>query len=143
LKKKILYVDDERDLAELTKLNIEETKLYEVDIAFSGKEAIEKVKSQAYNLIFVDFIMPELNGVQTCKAIRDLDSNVPLVIISAKLNSLDNTDWECECYCGEDNKAYIIKRENIREIIGNVSYMHKPFSQTEILESIAKALERT
>jgi len=79
---KILVVDDEKDICG-TLRDIFIGEGYEVDIANSGKEAIKKVKTRKPDLILLDVRMPGMNGVETLKAIRKIDKEVPVAMITA------------------------------------------------------------
>lgn len=84
--KNILVVDDEEIITKtLQKLLKKEG--YDVDVAKSGKEALEKIKQKDYNLLIVDVRMPEIDGIETIKKIRDYlkQSNkkqIPEVVIT-------------------------------------------------------------
>lgn len=68
---KILLVDDEEDILEMIRYNLEKEG-YDVETASNGKEAIEKAKKFAPNLIILDVMMPEMDGIETCLAIKDI-----------------------------------------------------------------------
>ena len=67
---KILVVDDELDIIELLTYNLEKEG-YEVKTATTGKEAVEKAKKASPDLILMDIMMPEMDGVEACRIIRD------------------------------------------------------------------------
>ena len=67
--KKILIVDDEENILEVTKDVLEDSG-YEVIIAQTGKEALEKLEKEAVNLILVDYFMAPMSGLELCKNIR-------------------------------------------------------------------------
>lgn len=68
---RILLVDDEEDILEMIRYNLEKEG-FEVETANNGKEAIEKAKKFNPNLILLDVMMPEMDGIETCLAIKDL-----------------------------------------------------------------------
>ncbi len=68
---RILLVDDEEDILEMIRYNLEKEG-FEVETANNGKEAIEKAKKFGPNLILLDVMMPEMDGIETCLAIKDL-----------------------------------------------------------------------
>ena len=69
--KKILVVDDEKDILELLKYNLEKEG-YEVSTANNGKSALEKATKLKPNLILLDIMMPEMDGVETCRKLREI-----------------------------------------------------------------------
>lgn len=81
-KKKILVIDDEKNLCILLKSNLESTGEYEVAIANSGEEGLEKAKKTDFDLVITDFKMPGLNGRQVLNALKDMRPNAPVVLCS-------------------------------------------------------------
>lgn len=69
---KILLVDDEEDILEMIRYNLEKEG-FEVETANNGKEAIEKAKKFNPNLVLLDVMMPEMDGIETCLAIKDIE----------------------------------------------------------------------
>ena len=82
MKKKILVIDDERAVRNAFMLTFENTD-YEINTAESGMEGIEKIKRNAYNLVFLDLKMPHMDGVETLTYIRDYDKNLMVYIFTA------------------------------------------------------------
>jgi len=68
---KILLVDDEQDILDLIKYNLEKDG-FEVEVAINGKEAIQVAKKFLPDLILLDVMMPEMDGIETCLEIRDI-----------------------------------------------------------------------
>jgi len=79
---KILLVDDESDFTQPVKLWLE-SKGYSVIVASDGKSAVQLVKKEAPDVLFLDLRMPVMNGVDTLKKIREFDKDLPVIIISA------------------------------------------------------------
>ena len=82
MQKRILVIDDEPAIRKSFLLALEGTG-YQVDGAASGEVGIEMEKKQPYDLIFLDLKMPGLNGVETLRELRKLDSQVPIYIVTA------------------------------------------------------------
>lgn len=80
--KKVLVVDDENAICELYKRGLDKRK-YQVEAANSGAEAIEAVKRSNYDFIFLDLKMPAMNGVETFKEIKKLNTRTLVVIVTA------------------------------------------------------------
>jgi CheY-like chemotaxis protein len=80
-KKKLLWVDDEIDLLRSHIIFLSE-KGYEVDTAMNGSDAIEAVKEKTYDLIFLDEMMAGMGGLETLAQIKDINQNIPVVMIT-------------------------------------------------------------
>lgn len=108
---KIILVEDEQSIAEAIQLNLE-LDLYDVTHINHGKKAIENIQLLANaDLIILDVMLPEVNGIDICKAVRDI-SNVPILFLSAKGTSTD-------------------KIEGLKS--GGTDYLGKPFDLEELL----------
>lgn len=88
MSKRILIVDDD----EMVRIAVNELlrqEGYEVHSAAGGKEALEKLEDDIYDLIMLDIIMPEMDGIELCKKIRELEKykEIPIIFLTAK--SLD------------------------------------------------------
>ena len=70
---KILLVDDEPDILEIVSYNLKDEN-YKIYTALNGLDAIEKAKKIIPDLIILDVMMPELDGIETCKVIKEIDS---------------------------------------------------------------------
>ncbi|MFK7925550.1 MAG: response regulator [Bacteroidia bacterium] len=83
--KKILIVDDEADLRDLLSYNLEKSG-YDVIEGANGREAIELINSEQPDLILMDLMMPEMNGIDACKHIRSaqLDSQPIIIFFTAR-----------------------------------------------------------
>ncbi len=81
-KGRILIVDDEHDIGDFLSTFFE-LKEYETQVAQSGKEALEKLKTFNPHVILLDVRMPEMDGIETLKRIRDFDSEVGVIMVTA------------------------------------------------------------
>ncbi|MBU0547197.1 MAG: response regulator [Candidatus Omnitrophica bacterium] len=81
-KKKILVIDDEKNLCFLLKSNLENIGEYVVDVAYSGEEGLTKAKETEYDLVITDFRMPGLNGRDVLNTLKDMRPNSPVVLCS-------------------------------------------------------------
>jgi DNA-binding response OmpR family regulator len=117
--KKVLIVDDELSILVPIKFLLEKSN-YRVDLAQSGKEALEKISQSQPDLILLDIMLPDLDGYEIYQLIRE------------------NSDWDAikVIYLSAKNRDVdIAKGLNL----GVDSYVTKPFSNAELLEKI-KAL---
>ena len=85
--RKVLVVDDEKLIVKGLKFTLEQDNM-EVDVAYDGKEALEKARDNQYDIILLDVMLPELNGFEVCQQIRDF-SDVPIIMITAKGDDMD------------------------------------------------------
>ena len=110
---KILVVDDEKLLVKGMKFNLE-NEGYEVECAYDGAAAVELARTRAFDLIILDVMMPELDGLEACMRIREF-SNVPVIMLTAKSEDADKLmGFEC----GADD--YLTKPFNILELKARV-----------------------
>lgn len=84
-KYKIMVIDDEPDIVRLVKISLEMAN-FEVVEAFSGKEALEKLKTTVPDLFLLDIMMPEMNGYEVCQKLKtdDQTKEIPVVMLTAK-----------------------------------------------------------
>lgn len=80
---RILVVDDDRLMLTLFAGILRREGYHAVDVAKSGKEALEKIKEQCPDIVFLDIEMPELSGLDALKAIRDLGIVTKVVMVTA------------------------------------------------------------
>lgn len=83
---RLLLIDDEPAIREVTKVTLEATGDWEVTLANSGEEGIAAATSTRPDLILVDFMMPGLNGWETIAKMREVDAlkSVPIVVFTAR-----------------------------------------------------------
>ena len=91
--KKILVVDDEIDVVEVVEMLLE-LEGYKVLKAYDGKEALEAVEKEIPDLVILDIMMPEIDGVEVCRRFRANEklNNVPIVMFSAKISAYDKKE---------------------------------------------------
>ena len=118
--KKILIVDDEKPISDIIKFNLTKEG-YETVTAFDGREAIAKFDEENPDLIILDLMLPELDGLEVAKEVRKT-SHIPIIMLSAKDSEFDK----------------VIDLE-----IGADDYVTKPFSNRELLARVKAHLRRT
>lgn len=110
---KILVVDDEKLLVKGMKFNLE-NEGYEVETAYDGAAAVELARNGRFDLIILDVMMPEVDGLEACLRIREF-SNVPIIMLTAKSEDADKLmGFES----GADD--YLTKPFNIMELKARV-----------------------
>jgi phosphate regulon transcriptional regulator PhoB len=119
--KNVLVIDDEADIVELVAYNLKKEG-FEVDTAHDGEEGLKKIGSKRYDLIFLDLMLPGIQGIELCKRIRSNSetSRIPVIMLTAKGEEVDK----------------IIGLE-----VGADDYITKPFSLRELVAR-AKAILR-
>jgi signal transduction histidine kinase len=118
---KILIVDDMPENLQVLALTLNDEG-YKVAFASSGKQALQIAKSKTPDLILLDVQMPDMNGYQTCEALKsdEQTKDIPIIFLTAK-HELDD----------------IVKGFNI----GAIDYITKPFNQAELLARVSTHLQ--
>jgi len=119
-KASILLVEDEENLLEALKLNLE-LEGYEVTAAGDGVAALKAVENEYFDLIIMDVMLPEMDGISVTESIRLRKNEVPILILSAKNQSSD--------------RVMGLKK-------GADDYLTKPFNLEELLLRVEKLIEK-
>ncbi len=119
-KKKILIVEDEKNIAMVLAYNIKKEG-FDCDIAYDGEDGLTKAITGSYDLILLDIMLPKMNGFEVCEKIR-YKSQVPIIFVTAK----------------EEEKDKIFGLET-----GADDYVTKPFSFRELLARIRVNIRRS
>jgi len=85
-KKNILIVDDELTLCKLLQANLTADG-FDVEVAMSGKEALEQISHKEFDLVLLDLLLPEMDGVETFKEIIKINEHLPVVMMTAYPNN--------------------------------------------------------
>ena len=80
---KLLYVEDDESSREAS-LEMFEIFFRDIDIAIDGQDGLDKFNAKQYDIVITDINMPKLNGIEMFKAIRDIDNDIPVLILSAR-----------------------------------------------------------
>jgi CheY-like chemotaxis protein len=120
-KKEILLVDDNQDITEMVQEMLEGSP-YHCVVANTGKEGLELIKHQDFDLIMLDMVMPEMSGLGVLRKLKELDlaqkTSVVLVTASPMYTEMDLSQ--------------------IRADYGAIERVKKPFTQEELLSVIKK-----
>ena len=110
---RILLVEDEKNQRELYAAELRDEG-YEVEEASDGKMAVEKVKSNKYDLVVLDIRMPEMDGIEALGKILSRDKKIPIVIHTAYSNYKSNfMTWTAD--------AYVTKSSNLDELKNKIA----------------------
>nr|WP_263313033.1 response regulator transcription factor [Mammaliicoccus sp. Marseille-Q6498] len=120
MSQKVLVVDDEQSIVTLLKYNIEQAG-YQVIVAYDGAQALEKVNEEKPDLVVLDVMLPEMDGIEVCKTIRSDKNQVPILMLTAKDDEFDR----------------VLGLE-----LGADDYMTKPFSPREVVARVKAILRR-
>jgi two-component system copper resistance phosphate regulon response regulator CusR len=118
--KKILLVEDEAHVVSFIKKGLSEEG-FEVSVAFDGKTGLKLALENTFDLILLDIMLPEMNGLEVCKAIRDENQAVPILFLTA-LGTPENI---------------VLGLEN-----GADDYLVKPFKFIELVARIKNLIRR-
>ncbi len=123
MKPDILVVDDESDIVDILKYNLEKEKEYTVHAAYNGNDALSIAKKEKPDLILLDIMMPGMNGFEVCKSLKSEPETkrIPVIFLTAKENEIDE----------------IVGLE-----IGADDYIQKPISPRIVLARIKSVFRR-
>lgn len=116
----ILLVEDEENLHEALKMNLE-LEGYDVTSSYDGAAALKAVQSEYFDLIILDIMLPEMDGITVTESIRIRNNEVPILILSARNSSAD--------------RVLGLKK-------GADDYLVKPFNLEELLLRVHKLIEK-
>lgn len=111
--KRILIVEDDKAIAELERDYLEAND-YTVDICEDGESGLQKALNEDYALVLLDVMLPEEDGFQVCKKLRN-EKNIPIILVSAKREDIDKIRG-----LGLGANDYIVKPFNPSELIARV-----------------------
>lgn len=123
MKTNILVIDDEKDILSLIEYNLTKNG-FRADCVTSGEAALDKIKSNNYDLILLDLMLPGIDGLELCKTIKEDKSkaHIPIIMLTAK-------GEEADIVTGLE--------------LGADDYITKPFSPRVLLSRIKALLRRT
>jgi DNA-binding response OmpR family regulator len=131
--KKILVVDDEKNLLKLYEKELREEG-YEVLTASSGKEALQELNTTSVDLVVLDIRMPEMDGLETLKQIMEIPSSPPLLLNTAYSSYKDNfLTWAAD--------AYVVKSSDLSELKTKISEILKRTSNTACSSSSSTGID--
>lgn len=130
----ILIVDDEEDILEFLEYNLKKED-FDVHIASSGRKAIDIAQRVSPDLIILDVMMPELDGIETCKELRDLPNmkNTLIAFLTAR-----NEDYSQIAGFDAGADDYINKPIKPRVLVSRIKALlrrHNPINQNQVFET--------
>jgi DNA-binding response OmpR family regulator len=120
---RVLVVEDDPDIAELIRRYLRKSG-FDVDVRSTGREALQSITADAPDLIVLDLMLPQMNGLDVCRAVRadDGTASTPIIMVTARAE-------ESERIAGLD--------------LGADDYLGKPFSPGELVARVRALLRRT
>ncbi len=86
--KKVLVVEDDPNINELIQIHLKDLN-YDIHVCNHGKRGFEEAKNNTYDLIILDIMLPEMDGIAICQRLRALDNYTPILMITAKSEEID------------------------------------------------------
>ena len=126
MRKKLLVVDDEPSIITLLKFNLEKNG-YEVIVGKDGLEAIQLVEKENPDLLVLDLMLPELDGMEVCKKLRQDSHHLPILMLTARDDDFDKV---LGLELGADD--YMTKPFNTRELIARVKALLRRYNLPSI-----------
>ncbi|MCK9443922.1 MAG: response regulator transcription factor [Tissierellaceae bacterium] len=119
---KILIIDGDKAFVKGLKYSLEQDG-YTIDAVYSGKEVVERITKYKYNLVMLDLLLPDYDGLNTCKEIRDV-SQVPIVVITKKdedINKILALEYGADDYMVKPFNILVLKAK-IKAILRRENY---------------------
>ena len=120
-KKKVLIVEDEKNIVDILRFNLQRSG-YDTVEAYDGEDGLNKALAENPDLILLDVMLPKMIGFDVCKTLRQMGSNVPVIILTAR----------------EEEADKVLGLE-----IGADDYITKPFSMRELIARVGANIRRT
>ena len=123
MKATILVVDDEKDILELVSYNLQKEGFH-IQTSQNGEDALEKIRSDRFDLLILDLMLPGIQGMELCKVLKSDNetASIPIIMLTAKSEELDK----------------VLGLE-----MGADDYITKPFSPRELVARVNAVLRRT
>lgn len=121
---RVLVVDDEKLIVKGIRFSLEQDGM-EVDCAYDGEEALNKIKESYFDIVLLDLMLPKLSGLEVCQQVREF-SRIPIIMITAKGEDMDKI---MGLEYGADD--YITKPFNILEVKARIKAILRRASTVE------------
>ncbi len=119
MSRRILVIEDNRDIAHLVQLHLRDAS-YRVDIVENGAEGLDRARTARYDLIILDLMLPQLDGLELCRRLRADGSNLPILMLTAKTAEVDRV---LGLEIGADD--YLTKPFSIHELVARVNALFR------------------
>ncbi|MGH0053897.1 MAG: response regulator transcription factor [Sphaerochaetaceae bacterium] len=119
--KRVLIIEDDREIAGVIAMNLESNGIITEQV-HDGLEGLRQALSGSYDLIILDIMLPGLDGISVCRRIREIDTETPILMLTAKTEEID----------------LVLSLE-----LGADDYMTKPFSMRELIARVNALIRRS
>ena len=120
MQRKVLVIEDDRDIANLIKINLRDINC-ETDAVFSGIDGLYHAVNHPYDVIILDIMLPGMDGIEVCKRIREEKITTPIIMLTSKSEEIDKV---------------------LGLNLGADDYMTKPFSVRELMARVKARIRR-
>jgi len=122
---RILVIDDDQTVRNATKIMLDASG-FEAVVADSGKSGIEAIKNGSFDLVIVDLFMPDMNGLETTKALRQHNSSIPIIAVSGFMFGGQCPDMP--------------NFGSMAAEVGATATLYKPFRPKELMQAVRTAM---
>jgi DNA-binding response OmpR family regulator len=122
---KILVIEDDQKVSELLQKALEE-KGYEVEVEHNGLTGLKRIKTEHFNMLITDIMLPDMDGISICKEIRQTKQDLPILMLTALGETDDKVDG---LDAGADD--YMVKPFEIRELYARIQAIFKRYKQEQ------------
>lgn len=125
---KILLVEDDIRVAQTIQKGLAEQQ-YNVTVEYNGLSALNNIKNNAFDIVITDIMLPEISGIEMCKAMKQLKPELPVIMLTA----LGATDDKVEGFdAGADD--YLVKPFEMRELLVRIKALLKRYQNAKITQ---------
>jgi DNA-binding response OmpR family regulator len=128
MSRRVLVIEDNRDIASLIRMNLRDLPC-DTDIAHKGREGLQMARRGDYNLVILDLMLPDMDGIEICRSIRNDKRYLPILMLTARSSEVDRV---LGLEMGADD--YLTKPFSIRELAARVKAI---FRRMEALDTTA------
>jgi len=114
MEKQILVIEDEPQLARLVEMHLEDAG-YRIESAFTGSDGLARASRTQFDLIVLDLMLPDMDGLDVCRELRTRRDYTPILMLTARSSELDRV---LGLELGADD--YLTKPFNVRELVARV-----------------------
>jgi len=120
-KKRIVVVDDEPDVAAIVQKNLQKEG-FDVEVAYDGVQAMDKIKANPPDAIVLDVMMPEKDGYEVCKELKESDEycDIPIVMLTAVADHVGSTRYSHSDGMSMEADDYLPKPASAEEITDSI-----------------------
>lgn len=126
---RVLIIEDDQDMAAALKDMMKQH--YAVDLAYTGEKGLNRLRTSEYDLILLDLILPDVDGIEVCKQIRDQNITTPILVLSGQLATEEKIK---ALDAGADD--YLVKPYSSGELLARMRALFRRQTETLIPETL-------